>query len=354
MLASPALAVAMAQMGQGVALDGGKEDKARHEEYARVMKGLQAVTRIMSTGFEKASRAVQEIVSGTLEKVVLRDRRFIEGASSNLMRWIRAVQPAIDGLGWGVMAELRLRSDARRDGMKVAREILNPYGVGEPGTVQTDLLQDIIVRAFAAAREPTELAIIEVHEQLAPLTSEFVPPGHERVFLAGVYNVICSYVQEVHSMVLGQAVVPTQIVPGIWGARRGILAKAPLLAPQIGPVEAPAPPKEVGDARATEKAEAGTQSKPAPPTATTKLSTAEVPAQRAPPLQLVAPLGSKKSPAKASKSKSTPGSGVKRSHTQQSVRTLWNDPERRREDEAFECSPGPGSDQRTTRHHHGG
>ena len=82
-----------------------------------------------------------------------------------------------------------------------------------------------------------ELAIIEVHEQLVPLTSEYVDPGQERVFLSGVYNVICSYVQEVHSMVLGQAVVPTQIIPGIWGVRWGILAEALLLAPQIGPVE---------------------------------------------------------------------------------------------------------------------
>ena len=214
-LASPALAVAMVQMEQGIALDGGEEDKARREEYTRVMKGLRIVARIMSTGFKKANEAVQEVVSGALEKVVLRDRHFIEGASSNLMSWIWAVQPAINGLGWGAMAEVRLRSDARRDGMKIAREILNPYGVGEPGASPTDPLQDIIVRAFAAAREPMELGIIEVHEQLAPLTSEFVDPGQERVFLSGVYNVICSYVQEVHSMVLGQAVVPTQIVLGI-------------------------------------------------------------------------------------------------------------------------------------------
>ena len=208
--------------------------------------------------------------------------------------------------------------------------------MGEPGTGQTNPLQDIIVRAFAVAWQPTELAIIEVHKQLAPLTSEFVPPGQERTFLVGVYNVICSYVQEVHSMVLGQAVVPTQIVPGIWGARRGILTKAPLLAPQIGPTEVPAPPKEVRDAGTTKKAETGTQSEPAPPPASAKPSTTEVPTQWVPPQQLVAPLSNKKSPAKSSKSKSTPGSGGKQSHTQQSVHTLWNDLERRREDKVFE------------------
>ena len=335
-LASPALAVAMAQMGQGSTPDGDEEDKTRQEEYEGVMKGLRAVTRIMSVGFVKASRAVQEVVNGTLEKVVLRDRHFIEGASSSLMRWIRAVHPAIDGLGRGAMAELRLRSDARRDGMRVAREILNPYGMGEPSAVQSDPLQDIIIRAFTAARQPTELAMIEVHKELAPVTSQFVPPGQERVFLAGVYNIICSYIQEVHSMVLGQAVVPTQVVPGIWGARRGILAEAPLLAPQIGPAEAPTPPNEVGDARATEKTETGTQSEPAPASATIQSSTSEVPAQWAPPLHVVAPLSSKKSPATASKPKGTPGSGARRAYTQQSVRSLWNDPERRREDEAFE------------------
>ena len=55
-LASPALAVVMAQMGQGVALDGGEEDKVREAEYARVMQGLHAVARIMSTGFAEGLR----------------------------------------------------------------------------------------------------------------------------------------------------------------------------------------------------------------------------------------------------------------------------------------------------------
>ena len=50
-LASLALAVVMAQMGQGVALDGGEEDKVREAEYAGVMQGLCAMARIMSTGF---------------------------------------------------------------------------------------------------------------------------------------------------------------------------------------------------------------------------------------------------------------------------------------------------------------
>ena len=120
--------------------------------------------------------------------------------------------------------------------MKIAREILDPYDVVGANDPNLDPLHEIIVRAFAAARTPTEEAIVEVHEQLAPLTERHVPPGQERVFLSGAFNVICAYVQEVRSMVLGQAVLPTQIVPGIWGARRGILAEAPLLAPQVGPV----------------------------------------------------------------------------------------------------------------------
>ena len=112
--------------------------------------------------------------------------------------------------------------------MKIVREILDPYSGGDANTPQTDPLQDIIIRAFAAARGPTELAVITVHEQLAPLVDEYVHPGQERVFLSGAFNVICAYVQEIRSMVLGQAVVPTQVVPGIWGARQGSSRRSPL------------------------------------------------------------------------------------------------------------------------------
>ena len=333
-LVSPALAVVMAQIGPGFALDGGEEDKTLQEEYRGVMRGLHGVARIMSTRFVEASQAVQNVVNMSLSGVIRRDLRFIEGASSTLMRWIWAVQPAIDSLDWPATAQLCLRSDARRDGMIVAREILDPYGVGGVEDPNLDPLHKIIIRAFAAARTPTERAITEVHEQLAPLTEQHVTPGQERVFLSGAFNVICAYVQEVRSMVLGQAVLPTQIVPRIWGARRGILAEAPLLAPQIGPVPTPATAQETEGTEPPEKVEAGIQSDPTPTTLAVKPLTVETPSQRVQPKLLIAPL-STKSPAKSSKSKGTPGSSSRRMFTQQSVLTLWNDPERAREDEVF-------------------
>ena len=205
-------------------------------------------------------------------------------------------------------------------------------GVDDPNL---DPLHKIIVRAFAVARTPTEQAIVEVHEQLAPLMEQHISPGQERVFLARAFNVICAYVQEVRSMVLGQAVLPTQIVPGVWGARRGILAEAPLLAPQIGPVPTPASAQKTENIEPPEKVEAGIQSDPAPLTPAIKPLPTEVPSQWVQPKLLVAPL-STKSPAKSLKSKGTPGSSGRQTFTQQLVRTLWNDPERAREDEAFE------------------
>ena len=282
----------------------------------------------MSTGFEKACEAVLDVVNDSLERVIQCNRHFIEGASSTLMKWIRAVQPAVDGLGCPGMAQIRLRSDARWDGMKIVREILDPYSGGDADAPQTDPLQDIIIRAFTVAWGPIELAVITVHEQLAPLVDEYVHPGQERVFLLGAFNVICAYVQEISSMVLGQAVVPTQVVPGIWGARWGILTEAPLLAPQIGPVAPPAQPTEAQGVETTEKAETGTQAEPAPPPTATPRVRLE---------QLVAPL-STKSPMKTGKSKGAPGSTAKRLYIQQTVRAVWADPEWHREDEQFECN----------------
>ena len=169
----------MVQMGQAIALDGGEEDKVREAEYAGVMQGLHAVARIMSTGFEKACEAVLDVVNDSLENVIQHNRNFIEGASSTLMKWIQAVQPTVDGLGCPGTAQIRLRSDARQDGMKIAWEILDPYSGGDANTPQTDPLQDIIIQAFATARKPTELAVITVHEQLVPLVDKYIHPGQE-------------------------------------------------------------------------------------------------------------------------------------------------------------------------------
>ena len=344
-LASPALAVVMAQIGPGFALDA-TEDKDRQKEYQGVMRGLRGVARIMSDGFEKATADVQAVVNQSLARVIRQEISFIEGASSTLMKWVRAVQPAIDSLDRPVSVQDRLRGEARRDGMLIAREMLSPYDVTGADDPNLDPLHDIIVRAFAAARAPTEKAIIAVHDELAPLAEEHVPPGQERVFLAGAFNVICAYVQEVRSMVLGQAVLPTQVVPGVWGARRGVLAEAPLLAPQIGPVPAVAPapttPKEKEVAKPPETAETGIQSDPvaSPPAAKPQVPkplAQEASAQRIQPKLIVAPQRTS-SPAKSSKGKSTPGSAERRAHTQMSVQAMWNNPERAREDAAFERS----------------
>ena len=332
-LASPALAVVMAQIGPGFALDD-REDKEWQEEYQGIMRGLRGVARIMSDGFEKATADVQAVVNQSLAGVIRHDIHFIEGASSTLMKWVRAVQPAIDSLDRPVEVQGRLRREAHRDGMQIAREVLSPYDVAGADDPNLDPLHEIIVRLFAAARAPIEKAIIAVHDQLAPLTEEHVPPGQERVFLSGAFNVICAYVQEVRSMVLGQAVLPTQIVLGVWGTRRGVLAEAPLLAPQIGPVPAVAPdlapPKETEVAKPPETVEMGIQSDPAPPPPVAKPQVSkplaqEAPGQRVQPKLLVAPQRAA-SPAKGSKTKGTPGSD-RRAHTERSVRALWSNPE---------------------------
>ena len=83
------------------------------------------------------------------------------------------------------MTQIRLRSDARTARMKIAREVLDPYGGEGTSEPQTDPFQEIIIRAFAAAQRPTELAVIDVHEQLAPLTNQLCSPGSGEGFPLG-------------------------------------------------------------------------------------------------------------------------------------------------------------------------
>ena len=304
-LASPALAIAMAQFSRENPMqDINSNNNKPHKDYKGIIEGLNAVAKVMSTGFEEACVAVQETVNQALETATAHDRQFIKEASTSLIQWVRAVQPAMDCIGRPLHEHTQLLDSARQAGMRITRKILG-FFTGEDDGEQTNPLSDIMVRAFAAARAPTDKAVASLHEQLPDLADQFIPPGQEGVFLSGAFSVIVLYYQEVNNMVLSQTVVPTQVVPGIWGARQGLLASVSLLAPQTCPVSWPAQLVERVNPEPEKQEEPARADAPAP------VLGAEPSAKRPWPEQVVAPT-CKQTPSKSEKSKTTSGSGGKR------------------------------------------
>ena len=302
-LTSPALAITMAKIQEATATsddnDDTNEEKARLDAYKGVMQGLHEASHTLSEGYQQACLEVQGLVNQSLSLSTEKDHRFMAEASTTLCRWVKAVQLVIDCLGKSVAEQSHLLEDARKVGMEITKEILAlypPEGKKEPA----DPLHDLMIRAFNTAQKHIEEAFLCLHHKLPVLVHQYVPPAQAGVFLAAIFQIMCTYRQEMDNMVLSQTVMLAQVIPNMWGVWQGVIEGLSLLGPPTCPASWSASLVKWIDGHPT-------------------------PTQRAtsvPPVTLV----------KSSSGKSSSGSGVKKSKPKQ-IPDFWNDSEREREDE---------------------
>ena len=100
--------------------------------------------------------------------------------------------------------------------------------------------EDVLTPALKATRVHTEKAIEAVNAELSMLVHHHIPPQQAGVFLATLFQVMCSYQQEMDGMVASQVVLPTQIVPNLWGISRSVMAFVKRITAE--PVKKTAPP----------------------------------------------------------------------------------------------------------------
>ena len=84
----------------------------------------------------------------------------------------------------------------------------------------------LLAPALAVARQYTDEALRNIHSQLADLAKE-----HAGVLLNTILQVTCSFWQEMDNMATNQVFLPSQIVPNLWGSRRGLFEGLSLLGP---------------------------------------------------------------------------------------------------------------------------
>ena len=132
-----------------------------------------------------------------------------------------------------------LLEDAQKAGMEITKEILAlylPEGKKEP----TDPLHDLMIQAFNAARKHIEDDFQSLHHKLPVLVHQHVPLAQAGVFLAAIFQIMCTYWQEMDNMVLSQTVMLAQVIPNMWGVQQGIIEGLSLLGPPTCPASWPA------------------------------------------------------------------------------------------------------------------
>ena len=91
--------------------------------------------------------------------------------------------------------------------------------------------EDILTPALQATQTHMEKAIEAVNIQLLALVHCHIPPQQAGVFLASLLQVMCSYRQEMDGMATSQVILPSQIVPNLWGVSRTMMKGLTLLGP---------------------------------------------------------------------------------------------------------------------------
>ena len=115
--------------------------------------------------------------------------------------------------------------------MDITKDILALYPK-EDKTAKDDPMNDLMVPAFAVAQRHTEEAFLALHGQLPALVHKHVPLAQARVFLAAIFQVMCTYRQEMDNMVLSQTIMQAQVMPNMWGVWQGMIEGLSLLVPQ--------------------------------------------------------------------------------------------------------------------------
>ena len=89
----------------------------------------------------------------------------------------------------------------------------------------------LLALALAVARWYTDEALQNIHTQLVDLAKKHVPQEQALALFNTILQVTCSFRQEMDNMAMNQVFLPNQIVPNLWGSRRGLLEGLSLLGP---------------------------------------------------------------------------------------------------------------------------
>ena len=89
----------------------------------------------------------------------------------------------------------------------------------------------LLAPVLAVARWHTDEALRNIHTQLLDLGKEHIPQEQAGAFFNTILQVSCSFRQEMDNMAMSQVLLPSQIVPNLWGSRWGLLEGLSLLGP---------------------------------------------------------------------------------------------------------------------------
>ena len=164
--------------------------------FSGVMTALRKACGLMLEGFQEACLDVELVVQTMLAEAMAHDWAFATKAAKDLDLWTSALQPLFDT---NAVPEAKMETrcaHAWSTGQVISDQILtwsrqvakNKFPDGGP--IQTALLQ-----SFAKVEEWCMRTLEIVADQVPKIMAQYVPEGQVGVFLAALYQLICTQQQ---------------------------------------------------------------------------------------------------------------------------------------------------------------
>ena len=203
------------------------------QPYEIILQGFQTISQTLSAAYGAASAEIQILVWKSLAKTTAEDRTFVWGASGAICHWLDSVKPAMAAMGESSKDQAKLLDTARQAGKDALDSILEffPEEQEPQLTPVFPKATRLLALALAVAQQYTDEALRNIHSQLADLAKDHMPEEHAGVLLNTILQVTCSFRQEMDNMATNQVFLPSQIVPNLWGSRRGLFEGLSLLGP---------------------------------------------------------------------------------------------------------------------------
>ena len=203
------------------------------EPYEVILQSFRTITQTLSVAYRATSDEIQILVWKSLAKTTAEDWTFVWGASGAIRQWLDSIRPAMDCTEKSTKDQAQLLADAQKAGKDALDSILEliPEEQEPHLTLVFPKATHLLAPVLAVARRHTDEALRNIHTQLVDLGKEHIPQEQAGAFFNTIPQVSCSFRQEMDNMAMNQVFLPSQIVPNLWGSRRGLLEGLSLLGP---------------------------------------------------------------------------------------------------------------------------
>ena len=224
----------MTYLAQSLAMSsaGGNPDMGA---FSSIMTTLRKACGLMSEGFWEACLDVEVVVQKTLAEVMAHDRAFAAKAAKDLDLWTSALQPLFD-TDTVTDAEMEIRwPHARTTGQVVSDRILQrSREVAQDQFLNGGPVWAALLQSFAKMEEQCTQTLKRVANQVPEIMAPHILEGQVGVFLAALYQLICTQQQGITSLVVAQAGVPVHLGVNNWVATASITQLFAQVIPGLG------------------------------------------------------------------------------------------------------------------------